>query len=295
MLKKVHQPVLPVETAEYIALKKGGVYVDMTVGGGGHSYEFLSQMEGEIEIIGLDRDTSILEFADQRLSPFSGSYSLHHASFSNIDMVLEQLEIDQVDGFLMDIGVSSLQLDQADRGFSLQKEGPLDMRMDKTQELTAEYVVNRYTETELADVIYHYGEERKSRQIASAIVQYRQRKKILSTLELANIVTSTLRYRGKIHPATRTFQALRIEVNHELEELQHTLQILPEFLSMDGRAVVISFHSLEDRIVKNAFKNKDLWQAITKKPVMATEQEVKTNKRSRSAKLRCATTIKNCI
>lgn len=276
------------EVISFLNLEKGGVYLDLTLGAAGHSCAILEHLDGDAHIVGVDRDTDILEFARHKLEKYAGKFTLCHGAFVDICEILRERNIGPVNGVLMDIGVSSWQLDQGQRGFSFNKEGPLDMRMDRSQPLTAEKIVNSYPEPQLADVIYHYGEEHRSRQIARAIVQYRDRKKILSTLELANIIQNTLRYRGKIHPATKTFQALRIEVNQELQQLQTTLENLPTILKDNGRAVVISFHSLEDRIVKHAFKNKARWNTLTKKPVVASREETKSNPRSRSAKLRCA-------
>ncbi|MEX2668211.1 16S rRNA (cytosine(1402)-N(4))-methyltransferase RsmH [Candidatus Uabimicrobium amorphum] len=284
----MHQSVLMDEVLSFLNLKKGGIYVDLTLGAAGHSCAILDHLQGDAHLVGVDRDAGILEFAKQKLEKYGGKFTLCHGAFVDICKILEEHNIGKVDGVLMDIGVSSWQLDQGQRGFSFRKEGPLDMRMDRSQSLTAEKIVNSYPETQLADVIYRYGEEHRSRQIARAIVHYRDRKKILSTLELANLIQNTLRYRGKIHPATKTFQALRIEVNQELQQLQTTLENLPKVLKDKGRAVVISFHSLEDRIVKHAFKNKEFWNNLTKKPVIASREETRENPRSRSAKLRCA-------
>ncbi|WP_372371685.1 16S rRNA (cytosine(1402)-N(4))-methyltransferase RsmH [Candidatus Uabimicrobium sp. HlEnr_7] len=284
----IHQPVLLEEVISHLNLRKGGTYIDLTLGAAGHSLEILERLEGDAHLIGVDRDEEILNFAQQKLENFPGKFTLCHDSFSNIREILLKQQINHVDGVLMDIGVSSWQLDQGQRGFSFNKEGPLDMRMDISQALTAEKVVNTYPEHELANIIYLYGEEHRSRQIAREIVSYRGRKKIRSTLELANIVQNTLKYRGKIHPATKTFQALRIEVNQELQQLQTTLGVLPSLLKDHGRAVVICFHSLEDRIAKHTFKNKEIWKALTKKPIVASREEMKKNPRSRSAKLRCA-------
>ena len=301
-----HVPVLLKEAIDFLAVRRGGTYIDATVGLGGHSYEIAKRLGAPGHLIGLDKDPAALEIARQTLvvrrsslvvgeQPDWPTVTLLHRSFA-------ELANDQrpatIDGLLADIGVSSLQLDDAARGFSFQADGPLDMRMDPRGERTAEQVVNHLDERQLADVIYEFGEERRSRRIARAICRSRP---IRSTAHLADVISAAARpmNRGhdkydqrRIHPATLTFQALRIFVNRELEDLQALLKAAPRILKPGGRVVVISFHSLEDRIVKDAFREgaiKDkYYRVLTKKPVTASEEESDRNPRARSAKLRAA-------
>ena len=286
---EIHIPVLLEETLSFLNCKKDGVYVDMTVGAGGHSFHISHRLDENGYLIGLDRDPGILSYAVERLSETNKKYALRHCSFSQVGNVLREMEIPGVDGFLFDLGVSSYQLDNSERGFSFMQEGPLDMRMDPENDLTAESIVNGYDEATLANVFFRFGEEPRSRRIARAIVKARHIKKIRSTLELANLVAKASGYtRGRTHPATRVFQALRIAVNQELEELENGLQNILPFLKNGARVVVISFHSLEDRIVKHFFKSqRDRMSILTKKPLRATPEEERVNPRSRSAKLRC--------
>jgi 16S rRNA (cytosine1402-N4)-methyltransferase len=288
-----HVPVLLKEAIDFLAVRRGGTYIDATVGLGGHSYEIAKRLGVPGHLIGLDKDPAALEIARKRLAPQGADWpeiTLLHRSFAEI---AKGEQAATVDGILADIGVSSLQLENAARGFSFQAEGPLDMRMDPHSERTAEQVVNHLDERQLADVIYEFGEERRSRRIARAICRSRP---IRSTAHLAEVISAAARpmnsEQRRIHPATRTFQALRIFVNRELEDLQALLEAAPRILKPGGRVVVISFHSLEDRIVKDAFResaNKDKhYRVLTKKPVTATELESDRNPRARSAKLRAA-------
>jgi 16S rRNA (cytosine1402-N4)-methyltransferase len=294
-----HVPVLLKEAIDFLAVRRGGTYIDATVGLGGHSYEIAKRLGAPGHLIGLDKDPAALEIARKRLvvghpSSVVGEQSdwptitLLHRSFAEI---AKGQKPGSVDGILADVGVSSLQLDDAGRGFSFQAEGPLDMRMDPRSERTAEQVVNHLDERQLADVIYEFGEERRSRRIARAICRSRP---IRTTAQLAEIVSAAARpmNRGeRIHPATRTFQALRIFVNRELDDLKALLAAAPGILKPGGRVVVISFHSLEDRIVKDAFRegvHGGYFSLLTKKPVTATEEESDRNPRARSAKLRAA-------
>jgi 16S rRNA (cytosine1402-N4)-methyltransferase len=294
-----HVPVLLKEAIDFLAVRRGGTYIDATVGLGGHSYEIAKRLGAPGHLIGLDKDPAALEIARKRLvvghpSSVVGEQSdwptitLLHRSFAEI---AKGQKPGSVDGILADVGVSSLQLDDAGRGFSFQAEGPLDMRMDPRSERTAEQVVNHLDERQLADVIYEFGEERRSRRIARAICRSRP---IRTTAQLAEIVSAAARpmNRGeRIHPATRTFQALRIFVNRELDDLKALLAAAPGMLKPGGRVVVISFHSLEDRIVKDAFRegvHGGYFSLLTKKPVTATEEESDRNPRARSAKLRAA-------
>ena len=297
-----HVPVLLKEAIDFLNVRRGGTYIDATVGLGGHSYEIARRLGAPGHLIGLDKDPEALKRAGVRLRA-SGvgkdqdadwpEIILLHRSFAE---VAKGHKAGSVDGILADIGVSSLQLDDAARGFSFQAEGPLDMRMDPTNERTAEQVVNHLDERQLADVIYEFGEERRSRRIARAICRSRP---IRTTAQLADVISAAARPMNqaerRIHPATRTFQALRIFVNRELDDLKALLAAAPQLLKPGGRIVVISFHSLEDRIVKDAFRegsNQDVYYRIlTKKPVTASEEESDRNPRARSAKLRAAERI----
>jgi len=272
-------------------VRRGGTYIDATVGLGGHSYEIAKRLGAPGHLIGLDKDPAALAIARERLTPQADwpEITLLQRSFAEIAKGHKPAT---VDGILADIGVSSLQLDDAARGFSFQADGPLDMRMDPQGERSAEQVVNHLDERQLADVIYEFGEERRSRRIARAICRSRP---IRSTAHLADVISAAARPMNqaerRIHPATKTFQALRIFVNRELDDLQALLQAAPRILKPGGRVVVISFHSLEDRIVKDAFREggrEGYFSVLTKKPVTATELESDRNPRARSAKMRAA-------
>ena len=288
-----HVPVLLQEAIDFLDVRRGGTYIDATVGLGGHSYEIAKRLGAPGHLIGLDKDPRALERAGVRLQA-SGDWprvELMHRSFADIAKGRQPASID---GILADLGVNSLQLEDAARGFSFQAEGPLDMRMDPRSERTAEQVVNHLDERELADVIYEFGEERRSRRIARAIVRSRP---IRSTTQLAEVISAAARPMNqaerRIHPATRTFQALRILVNRELDDLRGLLSAggASQVLAPGGRLVVISFHSLEDRIVKDAFREGvklGHYRLLTKKPVTASADEVDRNPRARSAKLRAA-------
>jgi len=289
-----HIPVLLKEAIDFLAVRRGGTYVDATLGLGGHSYEIARRLGREGRLIGFDKDPAALERARQRLSDLPAELKedwpqiqFEHGSFSRL---VDVVGSGSIDGLLADLGVSSLQLEDASRGFSFQAEGPLDMRMNPTVGETAEQVVNRIDEKQLADVIYEFGEERRSRRIARAIVRARP---IRSTKHLVEVVSAAARpmKQERIHPATRTFQAIRIFVNRELDDVRALLTSAPTALRKHGRLVVISFHSLEDRIVKDAMRDgahHGQYQLLTKKPVTATEEEIERNPRSRSAKLRAA-------
>jgi 16S rRNA (cytosine1402-N4)-methyltransferase len=281
----VHIPVLQELVLELFREKQLKSFIDATLGAAGHSLAMLKEHPELTCLIGFDRDPSALNNAKSLLPDTS---ILIHSNYRRLQEKLLEHSITQVDGILFDIGVSSMQLDQPERGFSFQHDGPLDMRMDSTQSLTAEDVISSYPEDKLANIIYNYGEERASRRIAKAIVQARRRERIDSTAKLVKVIETVLPRRGKIHPATKTFQALRIEVNSELESLQTALDQALELLAPEGILAVISFHSLEDRIVKNTFRNQDkaVFQILTKKPLTASQEECRANPRSRSAKLR---------
>ena len=301
-----HVPVLLKEAIDFLAVRRGGTYIDCTVGLGGHSYEIARRLGAPGHLIGFDKDPKALEVARERLKPALGSggktqepgtknqehdwpsVELRHGSFADLSESREP----RADGLIADLGVSSLQFSDPARGFSFQAEGPLDMRMNPMSELTAEQVVNQFDERELADLIYEFGEERRSRRIARAIVRSRP---ILTTAQLAAVISAAARPMNqaerRIHPATRTFQALRIFVNRELDDLRKLLEAAPQLLKPGGRLVVISFHSLEDRVVKDAMREgakQGLYRLLTKKPVTPSEEEIASNPRARSAKLRAA-------
>ncbi len=265
--------------------KKLHCFVDATLGAAGHSLALLQTHPELTQLIGFDRDTSALQNAKALLPSTS---ILIHSNYRHLEDKLKEHGITQVNGLLFDIGVSSMQLDQPERGFSFQQEGPLDMRMDDSQTLCAEDVVNSYPEEKLANIIFNFGEERASRRIAKAIVQARRQKRIVTTSQLVQVIETVLGRRGKLHPATKTFQALRIEVNSELESLEQGLHQALKLLAPGGILAVICFHSLEDRIVKNIFRsqNKEQFSILTKKPLIASQEECRQNPRSRSAKLR---------
>lgn len=293
-----HRPVMLDEVISFINPGKGDIIVDATIGAGGHSCEILKKIQPDGLLIGIDKDAEILKIAGTFLSKISDCYKLYQADFVNLGEVLEKLKIGKVNGILLDLGVSSLQLDSIDRGFSFSKEGPLDMRMDRTQGITAEDLLKRLSEREMADVFWKYGEERKSRRVARAIMY--ERKKgiaIKTTTQLAKIAEKALYVPGKyskkrkIHPATRIFQALRIAVNDELKSLEQFLNDACGFLAGGSRIVVMSFHSLEDRLVKNAFRMGQAassLEILTKKPLSPLDSEIRENVRARSAKLRAA-------
>ncbi len=277
-----HVPVLSQQVLEELQVKDGGRYLDATVGGAGHS-ELILKAAQNVELVALDQDLQALAAAKERLQGWGDRVSFIHTNFSRYEPGALKF-----DGILADIGVSSTQLDQAQRGFSFRAEAPLDMRMDSTQSLTAEEIVNYWDEKAIADTIYEYGEERLSRRIARRIVDKRP---FSTTTELAWEVAGAYPAKarhGRIHPATRTFQALRIAVNGELDVLKELLSKAPDWLNPGGRLAIISFHSLEDRIVKYAYRGDERLQIVTKKPLVATDEEVAGNARSRSAKLRVA-------
>ena len=300
-----HEPVMLEECINGLNIKKDGIYVDGTLGGAGHSKEILKRLSKEGKLIGIDRDEEALRAAKENLKEFTNVIYVHD-NHDNIKTILENLEIDKVDGILLDLGVSSYQLDERNRGFSYLGENELDMRMDKSQKLTAKDVVNNYKEEDLANVIYQYGEERFSRRIAKNICEYRKVKPIETTKELVDIIEKSIprKFQNDGHPAKRTFQAIRIEVNNEIKPLYETVIKSIECLKPGGRLCIITFHSLEDRAVKNAYVEakgkctcpkdlpycvcgaKSLGEIITKKPIVATDEEKERNSRSKSAKLR---------
>ncbi len=278
----VHIPVLAQEVVEGLAVKAGGLYLDATVGGGGHSGLILDAAAGA-RVIGLDQDEQAIAAARASLERFGDRVVIHHANFAEFDPGTQQF-----DGILADLGVSSAQFDIPNRGFSFRHTAPLDMRMNQQQALTADDIINTWDEVELANLFYTYGEERLSRRIARCIVE---RRPLPTTTDLADTIFHSVprsyRY-GRIHPATRVFQALRIAVNAELAVLKTLLKLAPTWLKPDGRLAIISFHSLEDRLVKHAFRESPNLRVLTKKPIQPTDQEVDQNPRARSAKLRVA-------
>lgn len=277
-----HIPVLMREVLEVFADKKLQVFFDGTLGAGGHASAILNAHPELKKYIGCDRDPRAHTLASQALKPWGEKVELVYGSYAEKIAEVEGC----IDGFLIDIGVSSMQLDEKERGFSFMADAPLDMRMDPEGELSAQMVVNRYPEKELARIFFEYGEERRSRQVAKAIVEARRKKPIRTTGELVDIIKPHAT-KGKLHPATLVFQALRIEVNDELGQLERGLKRAMEKVTPGGRIAVITFHSLEDRIVKNIFRDaKDRVKIITKKPIGPSEEEMRQNRRARSAKLR---------
>ncbi|TVQ08577.1 MAG: 16S rRNA (cytosine(1402)-N(4))-methyltransferase RsmH [Leptolyngbya sp. DLM2.Bin27] len=280
-----HIPVLPEAVIEGLNLRPGGRYLDATAGGGGHS-RLILEADSTIELLAVDQDAAAIAATQSNLAEFGSRVTCWHGNFAEFTPTGAPFN-----GLLADLGVSSVQLDVGDRGFSFRQSAPLDMRMDLRQDLTAADIVNHWDETELANLIYTYGEERLSRRIARKIVDQRPWQ---TTTDLADAIFHSVprsyRY-GRIHPATRTFQALRIAVNRELEVLETLLKVAPTWLAPEGRIVMISFHSLEDRLVKHTLKDSPDFRVITKKPVIATEAEISQNPRSRSAKLRVAERI----
>ena len=292
-----HVPVLPQQVLDLLDVKPGGVYVDATLGLAGHASAVLRRLGAAGTLIAFDRDPQAMQLAKQRIEALREELGPEMPQVRFIERAFsaaaEEIAPGSLDGLLADFGVSSLQLDEAHRGFSFRQDAPLDMRMDTREGVTAGQVVNQMDEEELADLIYEFGEERRSRRIARAIVRARP---ILTTAELAKVVSAAApAMKGdKLHPATLTFQALRIYVNDELGEIRSLLQSAPSLLKQGGRLVLISFHSLEDRQVKDAFREGSKfgpWEVLTRKPVVADENEQRRNPRSRSAKLRAAVRV----
>jgi 16S rRNA (cytosine1402-N4)-methyltransferase len=301
-----HTPVMPAEVLEQLRCVPGGIYVDATIGLAGHARAILENIKPGGLLIGIDRDGESLEKARQILKPFENRMRLFHENFKNLPLILNNLQTGPVNGILVDLGVSSYQLLSEERGFSFRGEGMLDMRMDRSQRLTAADLVNELPQEQLADIVYQYGEEGFSRKIAAAIVAEREKAQITRCSQLAEIISRVLRFRGRgnVHPATRTFQALRIAVNQELEGLDTFFNEALAFLKPGGRIVAISFHSLEDRIVKTAFRRlsgqcvcdrpaalctcprQQLARLLPSRPITAGAAELAVNPRARSARLR---------
>ncbi|MFH1799155.1 MAG: 16S rRNA (cytosine(1402)-N(4))-methyltransferase RsmH [Candidatus Omnitrophota bacterium] len=289
-----HIPVLCQEIMGYLKLNQGDTVFDATLGGGGHAGEILKKIIPEGILIAVDRDIEAIERVKFGLKQYEGSIIYANDSFRNIDQILRRERITELDSAVFDLGMSSFQIDDAERGFSFLKDGPLDMRFDKSQELSAVEVVNKFGMEKLADIIKEYGEERHAKLIASAVAVARKKKRISTTGELKEVIYQAVgrKYsRQKLNPAARTFQALRIYVNDELEAIEDAVAKTISYLKPNGRICVISFHSLEDRIVKNIFRNKQREKeisVITKKPIYPSREEIAVNHRSRSAKLRVA-------
>jgi 16S rRNA (cytosine1402-N4)-methyltransferase len=303
-----HVSVLLNEVIEGLNIKENGIYVDGTLGGAGHSLEIVKRLK-DGKLIGIDQDLDALEKASKVLEPYQEKINLIHSNYENIQQVLDDINIPKVDGILLDLGVSSYQLDENTRGFSYNKDAPLDMRMDSTSEFSAWDVVNKYPKEELEGIIFKYGEERWAKRIAEFIVNEREIKPINSTLELVSVIKKAIPKKARMeghHPAKKTFQAIRIEVNRELEVLECSIENMVNLLNSGGRLAIITFHSLEDRIVKDKYKElykdcicppnlpqcicdkKREIEIITRKPIVPSLDEIESNPRSRSAKLRIA-------
>lgn len=299
-----HKPVLFDEVMENIISEGDAVYVDCTLGGGGHTEGMLERSSEKSKVIGIDQDKEAINFAKERLKKYGNKIEIFQDNFRNLDTVIYLAGHNKVDRILMDIGVSSNQLDNLERGFSYRYDAKLDMRMDRNLKISAYEVVNDFSEKEIADIIYKYGEEPKSRKIAKNIVEYRKNKKIETTLELSEIIIKSIGKSMKKHPSKRTFQAIRIFVNKELEVLEEALDKAVNLLNNNGKLLVITFHSLEDRMVKEKFREyenpctcpseipvcvcnkKSLGKVVTRKPITAKKNELNENNRAHSAKLR---------
>lgn len=302
-----HKSVLLEETIENLNIKPDGIYVDGTLGGGGHSYHIAEQLSSNGRLIGIDQDADAIAAATKRLEPFSDRVTIVRNNYCNFEQVLKELSIDKVDGIVLDLGVSSYQLDTAERGFTYKTDAPLDMRMDQRQQLTAKDIVNTYSEFDLYRIIRDYGEDRFAKNIARHIVSARQIKPIETTFELNEVIKAAIPMKVRAvggHPAKKTFQAIRIELNHELDVLEDSIDTMIDHLNDKGRICIITFYSLEDRIVKTRFRNcenpctcppdfpvcvcgkKSKGKVITRKPIVPSEEELEENKRSKSSKLR---------
>ena len=297
-----HKSVLLYETVDELNIKPDGIYVDGTLGGGGHSYEIAGRLSEGGRLIGIDQDEDAIKAASKRLEPYMDRVTIVRNNYCNMDKVLDELGIDKVDGIMLDLGVSSYQLDAADRGFTYNVDTALDMRMDQRQEITAKDIVNEYSEFDLYRIIRDYGEDRFAKNIAA-----RQEKPIETTFELNDIIKAAIPMKVRAtggHPSKRTYQAIRIELNKELEVLENSIDMMIDRLKPEGRLCIITFHSLEDRIVKTRFRNNEnpctcppsfpacvcgkvpKGRVITRKPVVPTDEEINENSRSKSSKLR---------
>ena len=299
-----HTPVLYYETLDNLVINPDGIYIDCTLGGGSHSEGILERLSDKGLLISIDQDTNAIEYSKKRLEKFGSKWKVFKGNFENIDTIAYMVGVDKVDGILMDIGVSSKQLDDPDRGFSYRYDVKLDMRMNTEQKISAYDVVNTYSEEQLSKIIFEYGEERHARKIAKLIVEERKSSSIEKTSNLITLIKRAYPERASKHPAKKTFQAIRIEVNRELEVLENAMSKAVELLKVGGRLAIITFHSLEDRMVKNKFKDlatackcpKDIpicmcggvkkFEIITKKPIIPIDDELKNNNRAHSSKLR---------
>jgi|APSaa5957512622_1039677.scaffolds.fasta_scaffold41190_2 16S rRNA (cytosine1402-N4)-methyltransferase len=282
MTQWIHKPILLEEITKNLITNKDGIYIDATVGLGGHTKEFLKHLSNKAKIIAFDKDKDAIKIAKKNVND-------KRVVFVNKSYTEIKQEVDEINGILFDFGISSYQLDNPEKGFSFRFDGPLDMRFDSRDTLTAEYIVNNYNIDKLEQIIRNYGEDRNYKKIANAIVEERRLRPINSTLKLKSLIEKVSYQGGRINPATKTFQALRIEVNSELENVENGIDIAKNFIKVGGVIAVITFHSLEDRIVKNIFrdlKKTKNWQLINKKVITASREEVKQNPRSKSAKLR---------
>lgn len=279
-----HYPVLKKEVLKYLNVKDGGIYVDATCGHGGHSRCILETGK-DITLYGLDKDEDAVKDASEKLSVF-GNFRAIRSGYENLDNVLEREEIAGVDGILMDLGFSTDQIQDGERGFSFQAEGPLDMRYDRNAPLTAGEIVNKWSRNDLVWLFENYGEIKKAKKFVSALVERRKKKEFETTTELSDFILKYCKYRKKIHPATKFFMALRIATNDEAETIKIGIKKAADALKSGGRLVVISFHSIEDRIVKHFFRKNESLAVLTKKPVTAGEEELSVNPESRSAKMR---------
>ena len=303
----VHKSILLDEVIENLNIREDGCYVDGTLGGAGHSYQICTHLGEKGRLVGIDQDADAIQAATKRLEPYKDKVSIVRSNYVNFDNVLDELGIDKVNGILLDLGVSSYQLDEASRGFTYREDVPLDMRMDQRNPKTAADIVNEYSEMELFRIIHDYGEDRFAKNIAKHIVNARKEKPIETTGELNAIIKAAIPMKVQVtggHPSKRTYQAIRIELNHELDVLRDNLDSMIDVLNDEGRLCIITFHSLEDRIVKSNFKKnenpctcpsnfpvcvcgkKSKGKVVTRKPILPSEQELEENSRSKSAKLR---------
>lgn len=302
-----HKSVLLDETIEKLNIKENGIYVDGTLGGAGHAYEVCKRLGEDGKFIGIDQDSAAIEASSEKLSKFKDKVTIVRSNYSNMKNVIHDLGIEKVDGIVLDLGVSSYQLDTLERGFSYRSNAPLDMRMDTRSDITAKDIVNQYSEYDLYRIIRDYGEDKFAKNIAKHIVRVRNEKEIETTDELTEAIKAAIPMKLRVttgHPAKKTFQAIRIELNKELEVLNNSLNDMIELLNDNGRICIITFHSLEDRIVKSIFRNQEnpctcppsfpvcvcgkvsMGKVITRKPIIPSEEEISNNKRSKSSKLR---------
>ncbi len=289
--REIHVPVLTREVLYWMSPVPGGVYVDATLGLGGHTEALLTLEPDIAQVIGFEWDSDAADLAAERLASFGSRFVLVKASYTQLREELDRIGVDRINGLVADLGVSSLHLDRSERGFTFKVDAPLDMRMSQDIALTAAILVAKLSEAELADIFYHYGEERQARRIARFIVEARGKEPIHTTAQLAALVSRAIPVKyhpKKIHVATKVFQALRIAVNREFENITKLLSAAPQVLAEDATMCMISFHSIEDRIVKQAFAKSDEFQVMTKKPVQASQEEITGNPRARSAKMRVA-------